>query len=173
MIPRAPADVWKDMERVWEYPRPPALVPCLRRVRVQLFGELIVDTSSALRVLETSHPPVFYVPLGDCDESVLRTSAATTFCEFKGAANYYDLVVGDRISRDAGWFYAHPAARFAALAHHVAFYATRVGACFVNDERVQAQPGKFACPSVVLRDGATNSGATEIFHPWGDAVAQA
>ncbi|WP_316228894.1 gamma-glutamyltransferase family protein [Bradyrhizobium sp. SZCCHNR1070] len=42
----------------------------------------------------------------------------------------------------------------------------------VEQAPVQTLPMKFACPSIVLRDGATNSGATEIFHAWGDAVAE-
>jgi gamma-glutamyltranspeptidase/glutathione hydrolase len=41
-----------------------------------------------------------------------------------------------------------------------------------EEARVQTLPMKFACPSVVLREGQTNSGATEVFQPWGDAVAE-
>lgn len=130
-------------ESVWDYPRPPAIEPNARTLRVEFGGRTIAETRAGFRLLETSHPPVFYIPPGDCDLSRLRLGAATTFCEFKGAASYYDLVVDDRISHDAAWFYPHPSARFAQLVNCVAFYATRVDACFVDDERVQPQPGDF------------------------------
>jgi len=136
-------DPQPGQESVWDYPRPPAIEANHRTLRVEFDGRTIAETRGGFRVLETSHPPVFYIPHADCDASVLRLGAATTFCEFKGAANYYDLVSGERTSRDAAWFYAHPSTRFAALANHLAFYATRVDACYVDDERVQAQPGDF------------------------------
>jgi len=130
-------------ESVWDYPRPPAIEPNRKSLRVEFAGTIIAQTNRGFRVLETSHPPVYYLPPEDCNLSVLRRGAATSFCEFKGVANYYDIVVGDRISRDAGWFYAHPSARFAALVDHVAFYATRVDTCSVDDELVQPQAGDF------------------------------
>ena len=81
------------MERVWDYPRPPAAVPCKRRVRVELAGEVLADSTRALRVLETSHPPTIYIPLADVREELLAESdARSTWCEFKGAARYLDAV---------------------------------------------------------------------------------
>jgi uncharacterized protein (DUF427 family) len=127
------------MESVWDYPRPPAVVPCTRRVRVMLGGAVIADSARALRVLETSHPPGIYVPSADVRAGILSASPRTTACEFKGRAAYYD--VGDR--RAAAWTYPDPDPRYAALRDHVAFYPGRMDACFLDDEPVRAQAGDF------------------------------
>jgi len=131
------------MESVWDYPRPPRVEASRRRVRVEFAGELIADTTRAYRVLETSHPPVYYIPPEDVRSEYLRPSRRHTYCEFKGEAGYFDLVVGEREVRDAAWSYAAPAARFEVLRDHVAFYPGRVDAAFVDDEEVRAQAGDF------------------------------
>jgi uncharacterized protein (DUF427 family) len=132
------------MERVWDYPRPPAVVPCTRRVRIELAGELLADSTRALRVLETSHPPTIYIPPTDVREGLLAESGArSTWCEFKGAARYLDAVVGDRRVNAVGWSYPDPAPGYEALRDHVAFYPGRVDAAWLDDERVQAQQGDF------------------------------
>ena len=90
------------MERVWDYPRPPALVPCDRRVRVVVDGVVVADSTAALRVLETSHPPTVYVPPDDVLDGALVASAArSTVCEWKGRATYLDVVAGGRRRRRA------------------------------------------------------------------------
>ena len=128
-------------ENVWDYPRPPALVPCERRVRVEHAGAVLADSTSALRVLETSHPPVIYIPPQDIDMSRLFPSGGgSTFCEWKGSASYWDLMDGP--SR-AAWSYPAPVAAYAELTDHLAFYPGQVDACFLDDERVQAQDGDF------------------------------
>jgi len=132
------------MERVWDYPRPPALVPCERRVRIEHAGVTIADSTAALRVLETSHPPTVYVPPADLRSGLLQPSAARgTWCEFKGAARYLDLVAGGRHVPAAAWTYPDPSPAFAALRDHVAFYPGRVDAAWLDDERVHAQDGDF------------------------------
>jgi len=131
------------MERVWDYPRPPALVPCERRVRIELGGRTIADSIRALRVLETSHPPTVYVPPEDMTAGVLRPVERSTWCEFKGRAVYFDLVAGDRTERAAAWAYPDPVPAYAALRDHVAVYPGRMDACWLDDERVQAQDGDF------------------------------
>jgi uncharacterized protein (DUF427 family) len=132
------------MERVWDYPRPPAVVPCERRVRVELGGVLLAGSSSALRVLETSHPPTIYVPPQDVRGELLAPSAArATVCEFKGVARYLDATVGDRTVRAVAWTYPDPAPAFEALRGHVAFYPGRVDAAWLGDERVGAQESDF------------------------------
>ncbi len=130
-------------ESVWDYPRPPRLEPTPRRLRVEFGGRVVAETNAAFRVLETSHPPVYYVPPHDIDRATLVDVSGESFCEFKGSAIYYDLVVGERRSARAAWAYPLPSHAFAPLAHHVAFYASRVDACYVNDERVAAQAGDF------------------------------
>ena len=103
----------------------------------------VADTTRAFRVLETSHPPVYYIPLEDVRSEYLRPSRRRTYCEFKGQASYYDLVVAEREVRDAAWYYPDPNKRFAAIRDHVAFYPGRVDACFVDEEQVVAQTGDF------------------------------
>lgn len=132
------------MERVWDFPRPPAVAPCSRRVRVQLAGVTLADSTRALRVLETSHPPTIYLPPGDVALDLLVASTArSTWCEFKGAADYLDAVVGERRVTAVGWSYADPTPGYAVLRDHIAFYPGRVDAAWMDDERVEAQPGDF------------------------------
>jgi uncharacterized protein (DUF427 family) len=130
-------------ESVWDYPRPPAVAPDDRRVTIELAGVAITDTLKALRVLEASHPPTFYVPLADVRRDLLRPAKGSSFCEWKGAAAYLDIVVGPRVAGEAGWYYPDPSEHYAALADHVAFYAGRVDRCTVGGEVVAPQPGGF------------------------------
>lgn len=131
------------MENVWEYPRPPAVAPCERRVRLELGGVVIADSARALRVLETSHPPTIYIHPADVVDGVLRASPHGSFCEFKGRAAYFDVLAGGRSVPRAAWHYPSPAPRYASLAGHVAFYPGRMDAAWLDDERVQAQAGDF------------------------------
>ena len=130
-------------ESVWDYPRPPRVEATNRRVEVVFNGATIVDTRSALRVLETSHPPVFYVPVGDVQAEVLLPGNGASFCEWKGNAGYYTVRVGDREAPNAAWFYAKPSPAFEALRSFVAFYPSRIDSCTVDGELVRAQPGDF------------------------------
>ncbi len=132
------------MERVWDYPRPPVVVPCPREVRVELGGEELARSSRALRVLETSHPPTIYFPPADVRWDLLADSAAPrTWCEFKGSARYLDATVPGRAVAAVGWTYAAPASGYEALRDHVAFYPGRVDAAWLGDERVRGQASDF------------------------------
>jgi uncharacterized protein (DUF427 family) len=131
-------------ESVWDYPRPPRVEPTTRRIRVELGGETIVDTRSALRVLETSHPPVYYVALDDVVPGALVDSAGrTTSCEWKGVASYYDVLAGGKRAAQAAWTYHDPRPEFETIRDTVAFYPNALDACWVDDERVEPQPGGF------------------------------
>lgn len=132
-------------ESVWDYPRPPAVEPSPRRARVEFGGGVIADSTAALRVLETSHPPVLYLPRADVEARALREADGHgTFCEFKGVATYFDVIGADgRVAVRAAWTYLDPAAAFSALRDHIAFYPERMDACFLDDERVAAQEGDF------------------------------
>jgi uncharacterized protein (DUF427 family) len=131
-------------ESVWDYPRPPRLERTARRIRVVEGGVELVDTTAALRVLETSHPPVYYVPPSSVAAGTLRASGSRgSFCEFKGVASYWDLATEAGVTRDAAWSYAQPSRGFEALAGYFAFYASRVEQCWVDDERVVPQEGDF------------------------------
>jgi uncharacterized protein (DUF427 family) len=130
-------------ESVWDYPRPPALQRCARRVRIELGGVTIVDSVAALRVLETSHPPTIYVPPGDIAPGCIEPGAGSSFCEWKGMATYLDVVAGGRREARAAWTYRDPVSAYGALRDHVAFYPSRMDACWLDDERVRSQAGDF------------------------------
>ena len=131
------------VEDVWSYPRPPAVVPSTEHVVVELGGRVLADTRRALRVLETSHPPTYYLPISDVDERMLRSVAGGTWCEWKGLASYFDLVSGEHVVPSGAWTYPEPASGFEALRDHLALYPGRVDRCTVDGEQVQAQPGDF------------------------------
>lgn len=131
-------------ERVWDYPRPPAVQASPRRVRLQFAGHMLADSERALRVLETSHPPTIYIPPQDIDMTLLTPSAGRgTWCEYKGAASYLDAVAGERRVAAVGWTYPEPTPGYEALRDHVAFYPGRVDAAWLGDEQVHAQEGDF------------------------------
>ena len=132
-------------ESVWDYPRPPRVERDGRRVRVILGGAVIADSLQARRVLETSHPPVFYVPLSDVADGALSPSLARgTFCEFKGVASYLDARGGDgRVLEAVAWTYPDPSPGFEDLLGTVAFYPAPMDECTVGGEVVRAQPGDF------------------------------
>jgi uncharacterized protein (DUF427 family) len=130
-------------ESVWDYPRPPRLEPTPRHIVVIFNGEVIAETRRAMRVLETSHPPVYYIPPDDIQMQYLQPTDRTTFCEWKGSASYYTVQVGDRTAKNAAWYYPNPTPPFAALKDHVAFYPAEMDVCYVDGERVTPQPGRF------------------------------
>jgi uncharacterized protein (DUF427 family) len=130
-------------ESVWDYPRPPAVEPSQQRLRVVLGGVIVADTTAGLRVLETSHPPTYYLPVGAFAPGVLRPAPGTSYCEWKGQAAYYDLVDASRVAAAAAWTYPRPSPGFEALRDHVAVLPGAVDACYVDDERVRPQEGGF------------------------------
>ena len=130
-------------ESVWDYPRPPRVEAVTKRVRVVFDHVTVADSVKARRVLETSHPPVYYLPQSDILMNYLTQTERTTFCEFKGAARYWKLRVGDREVQNVAWSYPNPARGFESVRDHLAFYPSKVDACYVGEERVQAQAGDF------------------------------
>lgn len=132
-----------NQESVWDYPRPPRVEPTHRRIMIEIAGIVIADTTHAFRVLETSHPPVYYLPAVDIRMQYLTPSPHRSFCEFKGYANYWSVAVGQRIEEDCAWSYEHPSAGYEPIRGHIAFYAGRMDVCTVDSEVVIAQPGGF------------------------------
>ncbi len=133
-----------NIESVWDYPRPPRLETAGCRIRMVHGGHTLADTSAALRILETSHPPVYYLPPSSLDMRLLKASAARgSFCEFKGVARYWDIQIDQVTVPVAAWSYDSPSSPYAALAGHLAFYASKVDECWVDDERVVPQAGDF------------------------------
>ena len=130
-------------ESVWDYPRPPRLEPTTSHLVVEFGGVVLADSTAAWRVLETSQPPAYYLPPDDVALEYLVPSLAHTFCEWKGLASYFSVQVGDRRATDAVWTYPDPVPRFEPITGYLAFYAQLMDACWVDDERVQANAGAF------------------------------
>jgi uncharacterized protein (DUF427 family) len=130
-------------ESVWDYPRPPRVEPSTEHVVVTHAGLVVADTTSSLRVLETSHPPTYYLPRDAFAEGVLRQAEGASRCEWKGQAAYFDLVLGDEVLPAVAWTYPSPSKGFEQLVDHVALYPGRVDRCTVDDEVVVPQPGSF------------------------------
>lgn len=130
-------------ESVWDYPRPPRVEPSSEHVVVEHAGQVLVDTTTSYRVLETSHPPTYYLPRDAFAPGVLRPAEGRSWCEWKGQAAYFDLVVGEVVLERAAWTYPEPSPGFEVLRDHVALYPGRVDRCTVDDEVVVAQPGDF------------------------------
>jgi uncharacterized protein (DUF427 family) len=138
-----PLPLQPGQESVWDYPRPPRLEAVPHRLRVIFNGQTIADSLQGYRVLETSHPPVYYLPPADIQPGVLVASNRGSYCEWKGQANYWTVQVADQQAIDAAWSYEQPTPNFAAIQGYVAFYAGRMQACYVGDELVEPQPGGF------------------------------
>ena len=142
MRPR-PDPAGPGQESVWAFPRPAIAQPTGARIRIEHRGQVIADTRAAIRTLETSHPPSYYIPRIDIAPDTLRRAEGTSFCEWKGAATYWDVVVGDVVLARVGWSYASPTPPLAVLRDHVAFYAVPFDRCSVDGEVVTPQPGEF------------------------------
>jgi uncharacterized protein (DUF427 family) len=130
-------------ESVWDYPRPPLLQPTTKHLKIIFGGATIAETNHSFRVLETSHPPVYYFPPEDVRMEFLREVSGSSFCEWKGSAGYYSIEVNGKRAEKAAWFYSNPTPAFAQIRNHIAFYPSKMDACFVNDELVRAQKGDF------------------------------
>ncbi|MGB3464191.1 MAG: DUF427 domain-containing protein [Cyclobacteriaceae bacterium] len=130
-------------ESVWDYPRPPKLEVFKGHLRIVFNGEVIADSNRAFRILETSHPPTYYIPVSDFKEGTLSKTAKHSFCEFKGMAAYYDVSWGGKIAKNAAWGYPDVNPAYKELQDTVSVYAHMMDSCYVNDELVQAQEGDF------------------------------
>lgn len=130
-------------ESVWDYPRPPRLEPTVERVLIEFGGVVIADSTNSVRVLETSHPPVYYVPIDDFIPGALAPAEGSSLCEYKGMATYYDVVSGQRRAPRAGWTYPTPTPGFEALQTRVAIYPGAMDRCLIDGEVVKAQEGDF------------------------------
>ena len=142
MRPR-PDPIAPGQESVWFYPRPAIAEPTSARIVIEHRGVIVADTRLSIRTLETSHPPSYYIPRSDIAEGVLRRAEGSSFCEWKGAATYWEVVIGDNTLPSVGWSYSNPTPGFAVLRDHVAFYAGPFDRCSVDGETVVPQPGDF------------------------------
>lgn len=132
-----------DQESAWDYPRPAIAQPTRAHVVIEHLGRVVANTRSSVRTLETSHPPSYYIPPTDIAPGFLRRAAGTSFCEWKGVAEYWDIVIEDTVLPRVGWSYPTPTSAFAMIRDHVAFYAAPFDRCTVDGEIVTPQPGAF------------------------------
>jgi uncharacterized protein (DUF427 family) len=135
--------IGRDKQCVWDYPRPPVLEKDLRTIKVEFSGHIIAHSVCAYKVLETSHPPSFYVPEGDVVSTFFVPSNKQSFCEWKGLAKYWHIKVGSRIAFDAAWSYERPHTAFFPITAYLSFYSSLMDSCFVGEERVSSQEGGF------------------------------
>ena len=126
-------------ESVWDYPRPPRWEDSSRHIQVLFNGVLIADSHRGRRVLETSHPPVYYIPPEDVQRAYLQPLPGTSLCEWKGRASYFSLTVGDRRVDRGAWCYYQPTPAFQEIAGYIAFYPSPMDGCYLDGERVEAQ----------------------------------
>lgn len=136
-------DPGPGQESVWDYPRPPRVERFDAPITVELGGEVIARTDHAWRVLETSHPPTYYLPRTAFRPGVLREAPGASWCEWKGQARYFDLVTDAEVAAKAAWTYPDPTAGFSPIAGAVAVMAGSVDRCTVDGETVVPQPGGF------------------------------
>ncbi|MEX0346928.1 MAG: DUF427 domain-containing protein [Rhizobiaceae bacterium] len=132
-----------QVESVWDYPRPPKLEPVSERLVVTAFDLILADTVAGFRILETSHPPTYYLPQSDTAFDHLVESGHTSYCEFKGRATYYSISVEDRRIENAAWCYPEPAPPYSPITGFLSFYASHDVFCQVGGEPVIPQPGDF------------------------------
>lgn len=142
-MPPVPEVPGPGQESVWDYPRPPRLEAVDVTITVELGGQTVARTPRAWRVLETSHPPTYYLPRDAFAEGTLRPTAGSSWCEWKGQATYFDVVTPARTAARAAWTYPRPTPGFEDIADAIAVMAAAVDRCTVNGETVTPQPGGF------------------------------
>jgi uncharacterized protein (DUF427 family) len=138
-----PDPVAPGQESAWAYPRPAIAEPCGARIVIRHRGRVVADTRAGVRTLETRHPPTYYIPPADIAPGVLRQAGGGSWCEWKGAATYWDVDVDGVVLPRARWSYPEPTSAFAMLRDHVAFYAGPFDRCTVDGETVVPQAGAF------------------------------
>jgi len=130
-------------ESVWDYPRPPRVEAVNVPLRVEFGGVVIAETTRGLRVLETAHAPTYYFPREDVKLEHLMRGRGRSVCEWKGEASCWTVTAGGRTVTDGAWSFEHPSSGYEAIQKYLAFYAQKMDACYVGDERVTPQPGRF------------------------------
>jgi len=130
-------------ESVWDYPRPPRVEASGERIVVRLGGIVVADTRDAFRVLETSHPPAYYLPMSAFAPGSLVRAAGASLCEYKGRARYFDVRAGGAVADRAAWAYPSPLPGYETLVDHVSLYPQAMDSCEVDGERVVPQDGTF------------------------------
>ena len=138
-----PDPVGPGQESVWAFPRPSIAQPSAHYLLIEHRGQVVAETRRAIRTIETSHPPTYFIPSEDVQAVVTRSARAGSLCEWKGSAVYLDITIAGVVMREAAWSYPAPTAAFAAIAGHLAFYATPLRRLFCRRRTPRPQPGGF------------------------------
>lgn len=138
-----PTEARPGQESVWDYPRPPRIEETGKHIQVIFNDVVIADTRRALRVLETSQAPAYYIPPQDVRMEYLQDGRRRTWCEWKGRARYYTVVVDDRRAENAAWYYPQPTPAFESIQDYVAFYCEPMDRCLVDGEVARPMPSAF------------------------------
>lgn len=130
-------------ENINEYPLPPVIKDSMRQILIYFNNVEIVNSVHAKRVLEKGHPPVYYIPSNDIRIEYLVPATNHSFCEWKGEASYYHVKVNEKEARYACWYYPNPTPEFITIKDYIAFYPQKMDACYIDDERVKPETGKY------------------------------
>ena len=131
------------IEKVWHYPRPAIWEYYRGTIEVIHNNEVIAKTKNAIRILETSHPPTYYIPNDNVVTSLLNKNNDRSFCEWKGTASYFDYYNNNEYINNIGWCYSNPYYKFLPIKNFISFYASKVDKCFVDKKEVFKQEGSY------------------------------
>lgn len=139
-----PEPIKPGEESVWDYPRPPKIEKISNEIKVVFNGKTVIESIGGYRILETSHPPTYYIdPTGIKSEYFKESGGSSSFCEWKGSATYYDIIVDGETTQRAVWTYKNPSGMYEDIKDHLAVYAAKVDFCTLDGEVVVPQPGQF------------------------------
>jgi uncharacterized protein (DUF427 family) len=105
---------------------PITIEPNAQHVRVTFNGKIVAESARSLVMREGKYNPVIYIPREDADASLLVRTVHSTYCPYKGAASYFSIRAGDRVSENAIWTYEQPYPAMAEIKDCLAFYPNRV-----------------------------------------------
>jgi len=143
------AFVWKTMdhwfeedEEVFVHPRDPYtridILPSSRRVRVEVDGVTVADTTNASFLFETGLPTRYYMPKTDVRMDLLSPTETATACPYKGTARYWSATVDAKTHDDIVWGYDSPLPESQKVTGLVSFYNEKVD--IYVDEELDEQP---------------------------------
>ncbi len=132
----------KGQESVWDYPRPPKIESDSRLIIVKLDELIVSESTKAKRILETASPPTIYIPPSDINFDLVKKTNGSSRCEWKGTADYWDVITSSKHLQKVGWSYPEPFEDFNEIAGYLSFYPAHLE-CYIDGERVRPQPGGF------------------------------
>lgn len=127
----------------WDFPLPPVVENCTEEIRVVFNSIEIAKSNNAKVVLERAHPPVYYIPQKDIKMEYLTKTERRTLCEFKGYAEYFNIIIENKSELYAAWTYPNPTESYTEIKDYIAFYPSKMDECYVGAEKIKAQESDF------------------------------